>query len=121
MKLGETRVKVKVIGPKASEDVMMLADTGAGHSMISKALAGRLGIGSLGETSVELADGTERTLELARAVLQVGNDRETVRLFVGDSDEPLLGLSALQTFGLKVNPLAHRLEPARQILYAFAC
>ncbi len=115
--MGETRVKVFVHGPKGSEEVMMLAGTGSSHTAIPKNLADRLGIESIGAAVVELADGTEKRLELARAELQIGNDIERVRVLLGGTDESLLGLSTLETFGLKVNPVAHRLEPAKLIQY----
>ncbi len=116
--MGETRVKVLVHGPKGSEEVMMLADTGSSHTMIPKDLADRVGIESIGVVVVELADGTDKRLDLGRAELQIGNDIERVRVFLGGTDESLLGLSTLETFGLKVNPVAHRLEPAKLIQYA---
>ncbi|MDV3277808.1 MAG: retroviral-like aspartic protease family protein [Nitrososphaerales archaeon] len=118
MKLGETRVKVTVHGPKGSEDVVMLADTGSSHTMVSKDLAERLGIEPMGEAVAELADGTERQLELGRAEIQIGAERERVRVVIGPVGESLLGLSTLETLGFKVNPVAHRLEPAKLILYA---
>jgi clan AA aspartic protease len=120
MKLGETRVTVTVHGPKGSEDVVMLADTGSSHTMISKELAKRLGIEPIGEAVAELADGTERKLELGRAEIQIGAERETVRVVIGPTGEALLGLSTLETLGLKVNTVAHRLEPAKLILYTAA-
>ncbi len=118
MKLGETRVKVTVHGPKGSKDVVMLADTGASHTMISTDLAERLGIRPVGEVIAELADGSERRLEFGRAEIQIGAEREWVRVIIGPVDGCLLGASTLETLGLKVNPVSHRLEPARVILYA---
>ena len=118
--MGETRVKVKVTGSKGGEDVDMLADTGASHTMVSQEIAERLGIKATGHALAEFADGSERTIDFGKAEVQIGEESYSVRVLIGRSDEPLLGLSTLEMFGLKVNPVAHRLEPARTILYALA-
>jgi clan AA aspartic protease len=120
MKSGETRVKVKLTGPNGSEDVVMLADTGASHSLISKELAERLGIEAVGLAEAEYADGSERTVEFGKAEFQLGRESYSLKVLIGQSSEPLLGLSTLEMFGLKVNPVTHTLEPSRTILYAIA-
>jgi len=119
MKMGVTYVVVKVHGPLGHADVEMLADTGSTLTKIDESTAKRLGILPTGSAVVELADGTDRERGLAHADIEIMGDRATVRILIGpDGEEPLLGLTTLESLRLKVNPLKQRLEPAKFIEYA---
>ncbi len=118
MKLGETLVTVRVHGPKGDGDIEMLADTGATLSKIPEAFARRLGIVPSGSVEVQLADGSQKTRALAQADIEINGDRATVRILIGaDNEQPLLGLTSLETLGLKVDTVMRRLEPSRFIEY----
>jgi len=119
MKMGETHVVVRVYGPLGSADVQMLADTGSTLTKIDESTARRLGIEPTESAVVELADGTDRERGLAEAQVEIMGDRATVRVLIGpDGEEPLLGLTTLESLRLKVNPIERRLEPAKFIEYA---
>lgn len=119
MKMGETHVVVKVYGPLGAAEVEMLADTGSTLTKIDESTAGRLGIVPTDTATVELADGTDRKRGLAEAKLEIMGDIATVRILIGpDGEEPLLGLTTLESLRLKVNPIERRLEPAKFIEYA---
>lgn len=119
--MGETRVTVRVHGTKGYADVEMLVDTGSTLTKISESVAQKAGI-EAGETvKVELADGSLRDRGEAQAEMELFGRRRIVPLLVGpDGEEPLLGLTTLEIFRLKVNPAAQRLEPSKWIEYA-AC
>lgn len=71
--------------------------------------------------NVELADGSLRERREAQAEVELLGRRKMIPLLIGpDGEEPLLGLTTLEIFGLKVNPAAQRLEPSKWIEYA-AC
>ncbi len=121
MKLGVTRVKVRLLGPKGKTDLEMLVDTGATLSKIPEAVARRLGIAARRTTIVELSDGTQRTRGMSQVDLELDGSTMTVPVLIGpDGEEALLGLTTLETFGLKVNTVTRKLEPAKFIEYQTA-
>lgn len=118
MKLGETRVTVRLHGPKGPVDVEMLVDTGATLSKIPESVARRIGIVITGTTTVELADGTLKERGEGQAEIEFMGRRMIIPLLVGpDGEEALFGLTTLETFKLKVNTVTQKLEPGRWIEY----
>jgi clan AA aspartic protease len=116
--MGETRVMVRIYGPKEHADVEMVADTGATLTTIPQHVARKTGLASRGSVSVRLADGTKRTVAIAQAEVEIRGDRAPVRILIGSDDQvPLLGLTSLETLGLKVNPVERTLEPSEFTLY----
>jgi aspartyl protease family protein len=121
MKMGETRVVVKMHGPKGHVDVEMVADTGATLTTVPETVADEIGLVRTGRATVKLADGSHRTVDSAVAEVEIRGDRAPVRVFIGPASQvALLGLTSLETLGLKVNPVERRLEPAEFTLYSAA-
>jgi len=71
MKMGETRVKVKVTGPRASEDVVMLVDTGATLTTLPEQTAKELGVVVDEVVSARLADGTVRQFGMGEVKMEL--------------------------------------------------
>jgi len=118
MKLGETRALVRLRGPKGDTDVEMLVDTGATLSKMPESIAKKVGLVLTGTTMVELADGTLKERGEVEAEIEFMGKRRTIPLLVGpDGEEALFGLTTLETFGLKVNTVTQKLEPARWTEY----
>jgi predicted aspartyl protease len=116
---GGTRVKVRVHGPKGYADVEMIADAGATLTTIPEGVARAAGLVQTGSAAVKLADGTRKNVAIAQAEVEIRGDRAPVRVLIGSDDQvPLLGLTSLETLGLKVNPVERRLEPSEYTLYA---
>lgn len=121
MKTGETRVRLRLFGPNSHADLEALVDTGATHTKISRSTAERLALAMKKIVTVELADGSESLCGLAEASVECEGSRMTVPILIGEEgEELLLGLTTLEALGLKVNPITHKLEPARFIEYARA-
>jgi len=119
MKMGETRLVVRVHGPKGYADVEMVADTGATLTTITKTIADEIGLVPAGRAMVKLADGSRRAVAVADADVEIRGDRAPVRVLIGSADQvSLLGLTSLETLGLKVNPVERTLEPSEFTLYA---
>ena len=117
--LGETRVMVRVHGPNGHADVEMVADTGATLTTIPETLAEGIGLVSTGSVTVRLADGSRKSVQIAKAEVEIRGDRAPVRVLIGSAEQvALLGLTSLESLGLKVNPVERRLEQVEFTLYA---
>jgi len=63
--------------------------------------------------SVRLADGRRVRLGADVAIIRIDGREAPATLFVGDVDEPILGVEALEALGLVVDPRKKRLSPSR--------
>jgi predicted aspartyl protease len=116
MKIGETRVAVRLYGPKGAESLEKLVDTGSTLSKIPESVANRIGVSINEIATVELADGSLRERGEGYADVELQGKKRLVPILVGpDWEEPLLGLTTLEIFKLKVNSAAQKLEPAKWI------
>jgi clan AA aspartic protease len=91
-----------------------LVDTGATCSLVSPALAKKIGMeASRLRERVHLANG--KTVRVPTALGEIRIDgRATVTVFwIGACDEPLLGVEALEALGLAVDPRSGMLRPTR--------
>lgn len=105
--------KVRLRAGKAST-IRMLVDTGATFSAIPTSLARAVGIRRPRRfVRVRLADGRRVRLGADVAILQVDGREAPATILVGDVDEPILGVEALEALGLTVDPKRRRLSPSR--------
>lgn len=115
--MGETYVTVTVRNPAEPERVWegrFLADTGATTSVVPRCWLEEIGIEPVSSRAVELADGSYARLDLGLAILSfVGEDSPSAVFFGADDADPLLGTTAMQVAGVKVDPVNHCLEPAK--------
>lgn len=92
------------------QEVEFLVDTGSFFTVLPPDLAQTLGIIPTHTTRAVLADKREIMVEVGLAYLYL-MDRETVALVgVLEVPEPLLGVSALEGLGLRVNPVEGTVE-----------
>ena len=107
------KVIVRLHGSKGHKDVEMLVDTGATDTNIPPSLARDLGISSgFGFRMVKLADGTGMKVGRSNAIIEYGPRKARVPVEIGPVAEPLLGITTLKALGLKVDPVARKLEPS---------
>lgn len=119
MKTGGTRVQLLLHGPKGSAEVQALVDTGSTLTKIPRSVAEKIGISSRYKAEVELADGRVVERDESEAVAEFNGMTKTIPLLIGpEGEEPLLGVTTLEVFRLKVNPITQRLEPSKFIEYA---
>jgi len=112
--MGFVRVKGLIGGTQEqAREVEFLTDTGGFYTLLPLGLAQTLGINLTHRTRVVTADKRELTVDVGAAYLRL-SDREAVVL-VGAMDVPmpLLGVSALEALGFKVDPVAGTLEATR--------
>ena len=115
--MGETYVTVTVRNPTDPERAWegeFLADTGTTTSIIPRSQLEKIGIAPVSSRLVELADGSSTRLDLGIAILSfVGEDSPSAVFFGADDADPLLGTTAMQVAGVKVDPLNHCLERSK--------
>lgn len=112
--MGVTQVTVAVRNPArpdAAWEGLFLVDTGAVDCLVPARHLRDLGIEPRGKRLYELADGTEVTLEVGGAEIEFMGDRvwPTV-IFGADDAEPILGVTALESVGIEVDPRSQRLK-----------
>ncbi len=95
-------------------------DTGASYTLIPKDVMERLGHMPTHQRPFRLADGSVVELGLCQAPLRIGEETVIVSCVFGDENtEPLLGATALEEFGLGVDPINHTLIPVVMNLLGF--
>jgi len=117
-RLEEIYATVKIFGQAGMEEVRALVDTGATFTKLPRSLGERLGLKARRKVEVRLSDQrvVERGLCFAEAELEGIRDLVPVALG-GDDEAPLVGYTALEILGFKVDPITGKLERTRRIEY----
>ncbi|MBM3335859.1 clan AA aspartic protease [Candidatus Sumerlaeota bacterium] len=106
--MGLTKVTAKFTNPTEparSYEALFLVDTGAADSMVPAGELERIGLPKEGKTSYELADGTVREYPFGLARIEFMGEITAGRVIFGDPGaEPLLGVTALESVGIMVDP-----------------
>ena len=93
-------------------DVTALVDTGATYTTLPASILVRLGIQPEGRRQFRLADDRIIEYSIGQARLRLEGQELVVLVVFGHEDaEPLLGATALEIFGLGVNPIDQQLIP----------
>lgn len=112
--MGLTHVTVTIKSNQASKkryEADFLIDTGATDCMASAKALKKAGILPVGKTVYELADGTPREYEFGLAVIEFMGDITAGRVIFGPDDvEPILGVTALESVGILVDPKTQTLK-----------
>jgi clan AA aspartic protease len=115
--VGLTYVKVRVGNPAnghRAEDVSCLVDSGAVYSLIPGATLRRLGIKPHSRREFVLANGEVIRRRLATATFEYEGRRGDSMVIVGErGDDPLLGATTLEGFGLVLDPFRRELRPMK--------
>lgn len=89
-----------------------LVDTGATDTFLPASVLRKLGIQPCARRSYELADGTEQKLPIGFGVIEIlGRAAGATLVFAGEKEEPLLGVTVLESTGLSIDPQHERLIP----------
>ncbi|MDE0054610.1 MAG: clan AA aspartic protease [Gammaproteobacteria bacterium] len=112
--MGVVQVTVTIRNPAQRErswDSLFLVDTGSTDCVVPGRALREIGIEPRGRRTYELADGREETVDIA--VAEVEFMGEIVGATVGfgnDGIEPILGLTALESVGIEIDPVSQRLK-----------
>ena len=92
-------------------EAKFLVDTGATDSMAPAPELQRAGIRRRGRMAYELADGTTMEYDFGLAEIEFMGELTSGRVIFGpDNCEPLLGVTALESVGMVVDPVTQRLK-----------
>ena len=112
--MGATHVTVTIRNPAQPSrfwEGLFLVDTGATDSLVPRPRLEAIGIEPEGQRGYELADGTPITMDIAVARIEfMGEFVGGTVLFGAAGAEPLLGVTALESVGIEVDPVSQRLK-----------
>ena len=112
--MGRTHVTVTVRNPANPElmwDELFLVDTGAVDSLVPGKFLRKIGLAPKAKRTYELADGSEVKLDITTGDLEFMGEIVGSTLIFGDDDaEPILGVTALESVGIEVDPRSQRLK-----------
>ena len=113
--MGLTFVKVRVGNPANGtppEEVQCPVDSGAVYSLIPGAVLQKLGVEAHSTREFVLADGRTIERRIATATFEYDGRRGDSLVLVGEpGDDPLLGATTLEAFGLVLDPFRRELRP----------
>ncbi len=106
--MGLTKVTTKLTslhGTKGSYEAVFLVDTGATDSMAPRDELEKIGVSQEGKMTYELADGTVREYPYGLVRIEFMGETTAGRVIFADPGvEPLLGVTALESVGIMVDP-----------------
>ncbi|MCY3785488.1 MAG: clan AA aspartic protease [bacterium] len=118
--MGETHVDVTVRNlaqPHRCWEGSFLVDTGATDTQVPRRHLEAIGLEPVGSGVYVLADGSEADLDVTNAGIEFMGEILSGRIIYAESDaEPLLGLTALESAGLEVDPRNQALKRRRRRL-----
>jgi clan AA aspartic protease len=112
--MGLTHVTVKLrslAGANGGYEADFLVDTGATDSLAPRAELQKIGLKPVGTTVYELADGSLQEYQFGLAEISFMGEVTAGRIIFGpDEAEPLLGVTALESVGITIDPANRTLK-----------
>ncbi len=112
--MGATQVTVRITNPADEErfwEGLFLVDTGATDSLVPRPHLEAIGLEPRGKRMYELAYGSDLSLDVTVAEIEFMGEVVGGTIIMGAADaEPLLGVTALESVGIEVDPVNQRLK-----------
>ena len=112
--MGATHVTVLIRNPAEPDrtwEGLFLVDTGATDCLVPRPSLEAIGLEPKGQRSYELADGSEVKLDITTGDIEFMGEIVGGTILFGETDaELLLGVTALASVGIEVDPLNQRLK-----------
>ena len=112
--MGLTKVTTKLtsfVAPESSYEAIFLVDTGATDSMAPADELEKIGVAREGRMVYELADGTVKEYAYGLVRIEFMGEVTAGRVVFGEAgSEPLLGVTALESVGIMVDPVHKTLK-----------
>ena len=119
-KMGITNAILKVKEHRKSEkiaEVNFLIDSGVIYSLVPGKILDELDIDPYKEMIFSLADGTSIKRRVCSAYFEFKGEGGPAPVINGEEgDEPLLGVTTLESLGLILNPFTRTLHPMRMLM-----
>ena len=97
--------------PHRTWEGLFLVDTGATDSLVPRQHLEAIGLAPKGQRVYELADGRETRMDITTADIEFMGEIVGGTILFGEAHaEPLLGVTALESVGIEVDPNNQRLE-----------
>lgn len=97
--------------PERKWEGKFLVDTGAIDTLVPRACIEAIGLEPETQRTYELADGTQARMDIGGARIEFMGERTYSDVIFGsDNTEPLLGVTALESVGIEVDPRNQRLK-----------
>ena len=115
--MGIVHLEGEVSGPKGSEKLKFLVDTGSNYTLLPEATWKKIGLIARRTMAFTLADGSEMHRRISECGIKLLDDEGHTPVILGEgADEALLGVITLEEFGLMINPFNRQLQPMRLML-----
>jgi len=112
--MGATHVTVTIRNPAAPDrfwEDLFLVDTGAIDSLVPRKHLEEIGLRPKAQRTYELADGSEIRMDITTADIEFMGEIVGGTIIFGPVDaEPILGITALESVGIEVDPQNQRLN-----------
>ncbi len=112
--MGATHVTVTIRNPAEPDrswEELFLVDTGATDSLVPRAHLEAIGLKPKGQRVYELADGRQIKMDITTADIEFMGEIVGGTILFGEANaEPLLGVTALESVGIEVDPSNQRLK-----------
>ena len=112
--MGVTHVNVVIrnpADPSRAWEGRFLVDTGAIDSLVPRPHLESIGLEPKGQRVYELADGSEVEMDVTTGDIEFMDEITAGLIIIGDAGaEPLLGVTALESVGVEVDPQSQRLK-----------
>nr|VFJ95580.1 MAG: clan AA aspartic protease, AF_0612 family [Candidatus Kentron sp. LFY] len=113
-KMGAVHVTTTIRNPADPErfwEGLFLVDTGATDCMVPRCHLEEIGLVPKGQRIYELADGSPFKVDITTGDIEFMGDLTAGTILFGDDDiEPILGVTALESVGIEVDPRNQRLK-----------
>jgi len=108
---GDLQLKRNPTQPDKTWEGLFLVDTGAMDCLVPGKHLRAIGLEPRGKRSYELADGSEIKMDVAGTQVEFMGDMTWSTVIFGPDDaEPILGVTALESVGIEVDPRNQRLK-----------
>ena len=112
--MGMTHVTVMIRNPAEPERIwegLFLVDTGAVDCLVPGKHLRSIGLEPKAKRTYELADGSEVKMDITTADIEfMGDLVGSTIIFGADDAEPILGVTALESVGIEIDPRTQRLK-----------